>query len=357
MAVCSADGAIAAGPFHQRRRDLGRRAARDRLHELLHRRTVCLCTHGVDDRVRAAALGQLEKLARDRGIVAPLDDLGPVAARQLISLRDEVDADDALDAKVPGDSNAHLPDRPETVDRERASFRHVRVCHRLPGGREHVGEIEEALVGWAFRHFDRAVVRLWDAEILGLTPGDGSVELRVAEQGGAFVVLVHLGRLTLRLKPVVAHEAVAAGDVERHHDTIPRPDVRHLGADLFDDPHRLVPEDVSRFHVHREDAVEVQVRTADRRRGDPHDRIRRLLDHRIRNLIDPDVFGSVPDHCLHLVLLRDFGGRALSRGFRNIREPQRQGIPPRIAMRSILRRRSLSDHGRNDLRCRRNLSA
>jgi hypothetical protein len=61
--------------------------------------------------------------------------------------RDEVDGEHALDAMVLRDLHAHLPDRPEAVDRERAAFRRVGVRHGLPRRRQHVGEEEEALVG------------------------------------------------------------------------------------------------------------------------------------------------------------------------------------------------------------------
>jgi hypothetical protein len=91
-----------------------------------------------------------------------------------------------------------------------------------------------------------------------------------------------------------------AGDVERHDDAIARLDMRHVRADLLDDPHWLVTEDIALLHVHRQHPVEVQIRTADSRRGDPHDRVGRLLDHRIGHLVNAHVFRAVPHNCLHL---------------------------------------------------------
>ena len=46
-----------------------------------------------------------------------------------------------------------------------------------------------------------------------------------------------------------------------------------LGADLLDDAHRLVTEDVALAHERAERLVEVQVRAAEAARGDPHDRV------------------------------------------------------------------------------------
>jgi Protein of unknown function (DUF1360) len=46
-------------------------------------------------------------------------------------------------------------------------------------------------------------------------------------------------------------------------------------------PHRLVTEDVALVHEGPEHLLLVQVRPADPGRGDPHDRVRQLLDRRI----------------------------------------------------------------------------
>ena len=88
--------------------------------------------------------------------------------------------------------------RPSTTTRAAVGDR--RVLDRLPGGRQHVGEVEEALVGRALGHLDRPVLRLRHAQELGLAAGHLAVELRVAEQRGALAVLAHLRRLALRLQ-------------------------------------------------------------------------------------------------------------------------------------------------------------
>jgi hypothetical protein len=56
---------------------------------------------------------------------------------------------------------------------------------------------------------------------------------------------VDLSRLALREQALVTHEAVPAGDVERDHHSVTGLDLLHLGADLLDDAHRLVAEDVA----------------------------------------------------------------------------------------------------------------
>jgi hypothetical protein len=142
-------------------------------------------------------------------------------------------------------------------------------------------------------------VRLRHPQVLGLPARHLAVHLGVAEQRGAFFFLAVLGGLALGEELAVAHPAVAAGDVEGDHDPVAGLDVGHLGANLLDDPHRLVAEDVALFHEGREDLVEVEVGAADRRGGDPDDRVGGFLDLRILDLVDADVAGAVPDSCLH----------------------------------------------------------
>jgi hypothetical protein len=88
------------------------------------------------------------------------------------------------------------------------------------------------------------------------------------------------------VEPAIARPAVPAGDVEGDDDAVARLDVGDPGADLLDDPHRLVAEDVALVDEGAEHLVEVQVRAADARRGDAHDRVGRLLDPRIRNRVE-----------------------------------------------------------------------
>jgi hypothetical protein len=60
-----------------------------------------------------------------------------------------------------------------------------------------------------------------------------------------------------------------------------------------------VAEDVALLELDDLAPVEVEVRAADRRRGDPHDRVGRLLDGGVWNLVDPEVLLAVVDDRLH----------------------------------------------------------
>src|SRR5699024_10985973 len=96
--------------------------------------------------------------------------------------------------------------------------------------------------------------------------------------------------------PTVVTEA--AGDIERKHDAVTGPDRGYAFSHLLDDSHVLVAERDAGFGV-RATFVHVQVRTADRRRGDADDHIRGVGDPRIVDLLDGDfAWPSVAD-CLH----------------------------------------------------------
>jgi hypothetical protein len=100
------------------------------------------------------------------------------------------------------------------------------------------------------------------------------------------------------VQPALVHEARAARDVERHDDAGARLQLANVVADLLDDAHRLVAQDVALAHEWAEQLVQVQVRAADARRRDPHDHVRRLLDRRVRDAVDADISLAVPGQCL-----------------------------------------------------------
>jgi hypothetical protein len=98
----------------------------------------------------------------------------------------------------------------------------------------------------------------------------------------------HLADRPQAVELLLAHPAFAAGDVEGDDHAVARLQLLDAGADLLDDPHRLLAEDVALFDEHAQHLVEVEVRAADRGRGDAHDRVGRLLDRRVRDLVDAE---------------------------------------------------------------------
>src|SRR4029453_16881766 len=88
--------------------------------------------------------------------------------------------------------------------------------------------------------------------------------------------------------PADAVAAGAARDVERHGHPVADLDPADTGPDRLDDAHVLVAEDLALLD--RGTAlVHVQVGPADVGRGDPHDRVARLFDRRVRAFLDSEL--------------------------------------------------------------------
>jgi hypothetical protein len=253
----------------------------------------------VDDRVGAAAAGELAHRLGHVLDLADVDRLHAVALRAPEPLGYEVEPDDLSRAEVLGDPARHLADRAQADHGDAAALGYQRVLDRLPGGRQHVGQEEKAVVRGAIGDLDGPVVGLRHAQELGLPAGHLAVELRVAEQRGAHALVVVLGRLALRLQSLLAHEAVATGDVERDHHAVADGDVGHRRADGLDDPHRLVAEHVALAEERSEHLVQMQVRAAQPARGDADHGVGGLLDRGIGDVVDAHVALAVPGQGFH----------------------------------------------------------
>ena len=113
-------------------------------------------------------------------------------------------------------------------------------------------------------------------------------------QGG-----VRVGVLAQRPHVVLAVPAVAAGDRERHHHAVADLEVLDAAPDLHHLAHELVAEDVALLHGRHEAVVEVQVRAADRGRGDADDRVAPVQDLRVRDVAHLDLLLAHPAGRLH----------------------------------------------------------
>jgi hypothetical protein len=82
--------------------------------------------------------------------------------------------------------------------------------------------------------------------------------------------------------------ARTARDVERHDDAVTRRETLDVGADAFEDAHRLVPEDVAGLDRGLP-VEEVEVRAADGGPRHADDGIARFLDRGVRHVVHADV--------------------------------------------------------------------
>jgi hypothetical protein len=74
---------------------------------------------------------------------------------------------------------------------------------------------------------------------------------------------------------------------------------RHGATGLDDGADGFVAEDRPRLHLGHVAVEDMEVGPADRRRVDPHDRVGRLLDRGVRNLVPGAVPGTVVHERLH----------------------------------------------------------
>src|SRR5213593_2379547 len=117
----------------------------------------------------------------------------------------------------------------------------------------------------------------------------GAVRAVVAEGAD-----VHAGRV----QPLVTELAGSVGDRERHHDDLAGLDGADVTADVGHDADRLVAHALPGLalgHV----VVGPEVAAADRGADDAHDRVGRLDDRRVGDVLDPDVAGAVHHGCVH----------------------------------------------------------
>ena len=135
-------------------------------------------------------------------------------------------------------------------------------------------------------------------------PGTCAIELGVAEQRGTHPLIADLRGLTLSEQLLITHVATAARNLEGDHHSVANGEIGYLRADLADDSHRLVAEDVSGVHEGTEHLIEMKVGSTDVGRRHLDDGVRRLFDLRIRDGIHAHVPFAVPGDCLHRKALR-----------------------------------------------------
>ena len=107
--------------------------------------------------------GQLENDVANARHGLEVDGLDAVPGGHGEALGHPVDAHHPPSALMPGDTCAHLADRPEAPHADGGPGLHVGVRHCLPCRRQHVGEVEEAVIGRPVGYFDRPEVRLGDS--------------------------------------------------------------------------------------------------------------------------------------------------------------------------------------------------
>src|SRR5579884_807276 len=110
---------------------------------------------------------------------------------------------------------------------------------------------------------------------------------------------IGIGVLAQGEEPSAAGPAVSAGDGKRDDHAVTRDQGLNRRAHLDDLTHEFVPQDVSSLHRRDIAVVYVEIGTADGGGGDAHDRIPRIEDLRIGDLLDAHIFLAVPAGRFH----------------------------------------------------------
>ena len=210
-----------------------------------------------------------------------IDYLDSPVVGTLKSFRDQVDRDDPGPMML-SDPRCHVTDRAEPEHDDGSPVWDGGVLNSLPCRGKDVGEIDETVVGRPFGHFDVGRFCLRDSQVLRLASRYFAIELRKPEQRCTVPLVFDLCGLALAEELLVTHEAMATRHLERYDNPIPRLDSSDMLSYLFDDPYRLVAENVPVLHEGCQGLVEVQIGPADVRARDPHDRISGFLDRRIQ---------------------------------------------------------------------------
>ena len=103
---------------------------------------------------------------------------------------------------------------------------------------------------------------------------------------------------TVGIVPVLTKETAAAGDRKRHYHAVTLFYILHLCPGFLNNSHKFMPH----YHIaqlRNHTVVNMEVRTADSGGGNADDRIARIEDYWVFNIVNPDVFQFVKYCCFH----------------------------------------------------------
>ena len=227
---------------------------------------------------------------------------------QLEAVLDRVDPDDQAGATKPRAGRRAQADRALGEHGDALAELDVATLGRRDARRRDVREQDALLVGEIIRDLREVRLGVRHAEVLGLHAVDRVPEAPRPDHHPLVLVAGAL-RLAVRL----AEEAGAARRHGAHQHPVADRVSLHRLAELHDHAHRLVADDpplLDRVLL----APDVDVGSADRGEGDPHDRIGRAA-RRAGTLADVDPLVPLEDGCSHRVghcgLLSDGRGSAL----------------------------------------------
>jgi hypothetical protein len=180
--------------------------------------------------IGTAVVAHLLELARDRlalGKRRVVNDLDVwVLLLDVLQPPVLVDHDDSRCAVDERKVGAHLTNGTGSPDGYDVTLLDTSVDDAVPAGRENVREEEASLIRHVVREREEVHIAKGDASVLGLSTGEATSEMAVAEHACCPAAVhgvlesVGVGLLALRRQLLLAVIAVSAGNLERSYDTL-----------------------------------------------------------------------------------------------------------------------------------------
>ena len=208
---------------------------------------------------------------------------GAEAPRHLQPLLHRVDREDLRGPRGHGRLHCAKSHRAQAQHRYGVARSQPRVGDGVVTGTHHVAGEQRHLVGHALRHPAKGEVGARHEQLLSLGP------LQIAEVGA---VAEGAAALTAMVVAAQAGAAGGAGNVEAAENPVANGHPLHIGPRGEHRADELVADRETGLDRHAP-VVDVEVRAADPARLDPHHRLVRSADLRVRLLVDPNLSGSL----------------------------------------------------------------
>src|SRR5215203_3686714 len=238
-----------------------------------------------------------------------IQSLGAAASSKLEPLRHRIDGDDPLGPQQEGALDRKLSNGTAAPDRDCLASFEVAEFRAHVTGRKNVGEEQHLLVTKAFRHLERADVRVGHPQKFRLPSRIAPEQVRIAEQTGGRVApelrclfVIGIRAFAAREIASLAKETLAAGYREWHDHAVSDLQLLVFGADFDDLAHGLMAEDIAALHLGNDAVKDMKVGTADGASRHLNDGIARMLDFGIRHCLTAQIILAVPCQCLHEIL-------------------------------------------------------
>ena len=267
--------------------------------DVLHRAAVGFRAHRINTDVRAQPVGRLfQEQHRVSDGLEVVGLAGGIVSHEVQAVIQLINHDDPPCPEEPGASGRHDAHRAGPEHHHRVAGLNAAHLGGLIAGRHDVGQHHRIVRVHAFRNDRRPDIGIGNADIFRLSSVVAARRMRIAENAADRRGL-GVGFMAVPIQFLLAEDALAAGDIERHQDVIADLQFLHLRADLLHHAGDLVAERHPHPGIRHGPIVQMQIGPADTGARDPDDGILRMQDLRHGFMIDADPLRPAEIHCKH----------------------------------------------------------